>query len=99
MGERSPGRGRDRPPPINTLARRRGRFCYFHEESRQGRKNKKRMQMPVLEDQRALQMAVTKICQDIIDETIEPKRASTLLYGLQVASTAVSKAAPAKSKR
>jgi hypothetical protein len=48
--------------------------------------------MPVLEDDLAIQMAVTNICRQLANETIEPKRATSLLYGIQVASAAVRRA-------
>ena len=65
------------------------RYCYFHAQLRPGGKPKKPVQLPPLEDDRAIQMAVTKICQAVVNETIEPKRATAVLYGLQVASNAV----------
>jgi len=78
-------------------ALKRKRYCYFHDESRS--RNKKQIRVPVLEDQRAIQMAITKVCQGITDQTIDAKRGSTLLYGLQVASTAVPKMVAPKNKR
>jgi hypothetical protein len=47
------------------------------------------LELPVLEDDLAIQMAVTNICRQVAHGTIEPKRATTLLYGLQVASVTV----------
>jgi hypothetical protein len=70
------------------------RFCYYHDEACDGRKLKKRLRMPVLEDHRSIQMALTKVCQRVADNVIDAKRASTLFYGLQVASSAVIKATP-----
>ena len=67
----------------------RKRYCYFHSESNSGRRTAKRLYVPVLEDQRAIQMAVTKVCQGIADSRLDPKTATSLLYGLQVASNAV----------
>jgi hypothetical protein len=69
------------------------RYCYFHAQLRPGGKPKKPMQLPPLEDDGSIQMAVTKICQGIVNETIEPKRATAVLYGLQVASNAVRRSA------
>ncbi|HET8825127.1 MAG TPA: hypothetical protein VFM77_08360 [Terriglobales bacterium] len=72
------------------------RLCYFHNETTDGRrskakggdsKNRKTFRLPVLEDEVAIQMAVTNVCQDLANECLDSKRASTLLYGLQVAST------------
>ena len=67
----------------------RKRYCYFHGESNSGRKTGKRFHVPVLEDHRAIQIAVTKVCQGIADARLDPKTATSLLYGLQVASNAV----------
>ena len=78
-------------------AKTRGRFCYFHDQARPGKNAKNPTQMPVLEDQRALQLAITRVCQRISDDNIDVKRASALLYGLQVASSAIAK--PPKRKR
>jgi hypothetical protein len=85
-------------------ALKRMRFCYFHSKTAGGRKRRKNgkadsrtepragLEMPVLEDDLAIQMAVTNICRQLANETIEPKRATSLLYGIQVASTAVRRA-------
>ena len=82
-------------------ALKRKRFCYFHSKTADGRKRKKStstgrhaerssdLELPVLENDRAIQMAVTNICRQLATDGIEPKRASTLLYGLQVAAVAV----------
>ena len=78
-------------------AMHRRRYCYFHDESSNGRNRKKALRVPVLEDRRAIQMAVTKVCQGIADERLDPKRATSLLYGLQVAFNAV--ASPARKRR
>jgi hypothetical protein len=90
--------------PCGSPAMKRKRLCYFHskttiERSRRkqasaqsGRCSSGRVELPVLEDDLAIQMAVTNICRQLADESIEPKRASTLLYGLQVASVAVRRA-------
>ena len=51
------------------------------------------LELPVLEDDLAIQMAVTNICRRLANESLEPKRAATLLYGLQVASVAVRRTA------
>ena len=52
------------------------------------------MHLPVLEDQPSLQMASTKVCPGVVDKSLDPKLASTLSYGMQAASTAVSKPMP-----
>ncbi len=85
-------------------ALRRKRFCYFHSKTAEDRKRKKPrsdaspaaarsvLEMPVLEDDLAIQMAVSNICRQLANETIDPKRAATLLYGMQVAAVAVRRA-------
>lgn len=72
-------------------AMRNRRHCYFHGGAN-ARAKSKRLIVPVLENQKAIQMAVTRICQGIADERLDPRRATSLLYGLQVASCAVPKA-------
>ena len=66
-------------------------LCYFHSQTSDGRRKKKKkvLNLPVLEDDRAIQMAVTNICRAVADDSLEPKRAATLLYGLQVATAAL----------
>ena len=86
-------------------ALRRKRFCYFHSKTAEDRKLKKKttreasraaarpaLEMPVLEDDLAIKMAVSNICRQLANEAIEPKRAATLLYGMQVAAVAVRRA-------
>jgi hypothetical protein len=75
-----------------SFAEGRGRYCYFHSRTAEGRTRKKRkgpLTIPVLEDDLAVQMAVTHICRGVAEESLEPKRASILLYGLQVATVAL----------
>jgi hypothetical protein len=75
-----------------SFAEGRGRLCYFHSRTAEGRTRKKRkgpLTIPVLEDDLAVQMAVTHICRGVAEESLEPKRASILLYGLQVATVAL----------
>jgi hypothetical protein len=72
------------------------RLCYFHEQTADSRRRKgsaqaapRRFQLPVLEDDRAIQMAVTNVCRCLVNDALDAKRATTLLYGLQVASSAL----------
>ena len=74
------------------------RFCYFHNQTRAERTQAQEFELPVLEDDLAIQMAVTNVCRGLLKKSLEPKHATALLYGLQVASAAVRKAAAAKSK-
>ena len=73
------------------------RFCYFHGELRGKKPNY--LRLPILEDHRAIQMAITKVCQGICDGSIDNKRGSILFYGLQVASAAVPRMVATKSRR
>jgi len=82
-----------------------GRMCYFHTRTERTGKRKGRnkdnavaerlqapvLEVPVLEDDLAIQMAVTNVCRQLASEPLDTKRASLLLYGLQVASIAVRK--------
>jgi len=71
------------------------RFCYFHSRTAHGRKRASgsakavSLQLPVLDDERAIQAAVTGICRGVAEKTLDSRRAKTLLYGLQVASSAL----------
>jgi hypothetical protein len=90
-------------------ALKRKRLCYFHSKTADGRKRRKNapadsrpdrssdLELPVLENDRAIQMAVTNICRQLAKESIDPRRASTLLYGLQVAAAAVRRTAQKSS--
>ena len=68
-------------------------LCYFHSRTPDGRKrsggrvNKPNsVEIPVLTDGRAIQIAVTGICRGLAQTTtMDSKRAKTLLYGLQIA--------------
>jgi len=74
------------------------RFCYFHNQTNAERSSAQEFELPVLEDELAIQMAVTNVCRGLAKKNLEPKYATALLYGLQVASIAVKKAAAAKGK-
>ena len=80
-------------------------MCYFHSRTEGPRKRKRKaktavercqmpvLELPVLEDDLAIQMAVTNVCRQLASEPLDTKRASLLLYGLQVASVAVRRTA------
>ncbi len=74
------------------------RFCYFHNQTSAERNQAQDFELPILEDELVIQMAVTNVCRGLLKKNLEPKYATALLYGLQVASVAVKKAAAAKSK-
>ena len=74
------------------------RLCHFHNQTNAERSSAQEFELPVLEDELAIQMAVTNVCRGLAKKNLEPKYATALLYGLQVASIAVKKAAAAKAK-
>ncbi len=71
-------------------------FCYFHSRTPDGRKRKISValkptlcEVPVLKDDNAIRVAVSNVCRGLADKTLDSRRASTLLYGLQIASAAL----------
>ena len=58
-------------------------FCYCHNRARRLRPSPV---LPFLEDANAVQFAVSEVLQAIAEERIEPKAASIMIYGLQVAA-------------
>ena len=84
--------------PCGSPALKKRRYCYFHIRTSEERRKTKEVQLPVLEDDLAIQMAVTNVCRGLLKGSLEPKCASTLLYGLQVASVAVRKVAVARAR-
>lgn len=80
-------------------AMRRNRFCFFHKRwheqrvtlsspgsmPRKGR-SKPALDLPVLEDADAVQVALMQVMRLLLSGQIEHKTASLLLYGLQTAS-------------
>ena len=84
--------------PCGSPALKKRRYCYFHIRTSEERKKTKEVQLPVLEDDLAIQMAVTNVCRGLLKGSLEPKCASTLLYGLQVASVAVRKVGVARAR-
>jgi hypothetical protein len=71
-------------------------FCYFHLNVRvrrlqmartRMRGESCRLQLPVLEDMHAVQIALTQVLDALADDRIDPKRAGLMLYALQQAAT------------
>ena len=52
------------------------------------------LDLPLLEDANAIQVAIQEIMQAILDRRIDAKRAGLLLYSLQLASSNLSKLEP-----
>ena len=44
------------------------------------------LDLPVIEDRSAIQLALTQVLQDLGAKRLDPRRAGQLLYGLQIAS-------------
>ena len=74
-------------------------YCYWHHKARARRRRSERiggpismeantgLDLPLLEDANAIQVAIQEIMQAILDRRIDAKRAGLLLYSLQLAST------------
>jgi hypothetical protein len=71
-------------------------FCYFHLNIRARRLQMARtrmrgescrLQLPVLEDMHAVQIALTQVLDALADDRIDPKRAGLMLYALQQSAT------------
>src|SRR5947209_1032499 len=61
------------------------RLCYYHEQHRLSHPG--HLQLPLLEDANAIQMAIQQVVQAIALGTLDNKRAGLILYGLQTAAT------------
>ena len=71
-------------------------FCYFHSRTPDGRKRNRSdkaksgyCDVPVLNDDNAIRVAVTNVCRSLANKKLDSSRASTLLYGLQIASSSL----------
>ena len=71
------------------------RFCHFHEIMGPPPINienadtipSDHVYLPQLEDAASIQSAISEVCEMMLHRRIEPKEASALFYGMQVAST------------
>jgi hypothetical protein len=57
------------------------KFCFFHNLARSGA-----IEFPVLEDRRALQIAIPRVCERLANGTIAAANAKILLEGLTMAA-------------
>jgi len=71
-------------------------YCYFHSRTPDGRKRKGSdetkpgfCEVPVLNNDHAIRVAVANVCRSVANKTLDSRRAKTLLYRLQIASTAL----------
>ncbi len=67
-------------------------FCYFHERWRRTRPHPRRLaqvviDLPLLEDANAIQVALQRVMQAIVEDRLDTKSAGLLLYALQTASS------------
>lgn len=66
-------------------------FCYHHESLRRfsslnSSPEKQPLQLPSIEEPRGIQIALAQILAALASGRIEPRRASLMLYGLQIAT-------------
>jgi hypothetical protein len=73
-------------------------FCYYHHTTRkpitnpqQRRRRRTTFHLPLPEDRSAILQSIGEVLQRIAANDIDPRRAGLLLYGLQIASTALPK--------
>lgn len=57
-------------------------YCYFHNNIR---RRPKKFELPPVEDANALQVAIMEIIRAVADDRLELKKASILLYAVQIA--------------
>jgi hypothetical protein len=76
-------------------------FCYYHhttrrpvENPRQRRSRQSQFDLPLPEDRSAIQCSIGEVLRRIASNEIDSKRAGLLLYGLQIASINLPRAAP-----
>src|SRR5580658_7860967 len=73
-------------------------FCYYHHTTRkpianprQRRSRRSTFDLPLPEDRSAILQSIGEVLQRIAANDIDPRRAGLLLYGLQIANTALPK--------
>jgi hypothetical protein len=83
----------------NAVPMRDSNYCYWHHKARARRRRSERiggpinmeantgLDLPLLEDANAIQIAIQEIMHAILDRRIDAKRAGLLLYSLQLASS------------
>ncbi len=66
------------------------RYCYFHHQWRETKPNRNAtpaaLELPLLEDANAIQVALERVMQAIVSDQLEPRKAGLLLYALQTAA-------------
>ena len=71
--------------------------CYFHHRTRERQSNRQQLggpaqanantgiEMPLLEDNNSIQIALQQVLEALLDRRIDSRRAALILYGLQTA--------------
>ncbi len=82
-----------------SAALRNSSYCYFHTAAHElakpaARSEKLPFKLPLLEDRSAIQLALIQILDALAAGNIENRKASLLLYGLQIASQNVERIDP-----
>lgn len=71
------------------------KFCHFHEGYSPARVDVSTsaqfppapFYLPVLEDASSIQLAISQVCEHMLHRRLDPKKASVMLYAMQVASS------------
>ena len=76
-------------------------YCYFHNslhllKVRKGSapKKKQSIDLPLIEDRASIQLALSQILSSLAFDSLDPRRAGQLLYGLQIAAQNVGRGFP-----
>lgn len=68
--------------PCRAPARRGRSYCMFHQSAHMEAGH---LALPIVEDVHSLQLAIIRILNSLSDDSIDPHKASVMLYGLQLA--------------
>jgi len=78
-------------------------YCYFHARlhrlsAAQVAGSEEPLNLPVLEDRSAIQLALSQVLKALGSASLDPRRAGLLIYGLQIASQNVERKVDIDSK-
>jgi len=97
MGQRLCNHIKQNGALCEAVALRESDCCYFHHRSREREGLRVRLggppqasaatgiELPLLEDNNSIQVALQQILEALLDRRIDPRRAALMLYGLQTA--------------
>ena len=68
--------------PCRAPARRGRNYCMFHQSAHNEAGH---LALPIIEDTHSMQLAILRILHSLANDYIDPRRASVMLYGLQLA--------------